>query len=141
MFKTRKPIVLSVCAAGTVLAVSALVASAQTAAPTQTPPIQTPPLKQAPAQQQPVDPASIVVKIDPTEVDFGEIPTGDVGARMVKLINTSDHPVTITTHRVTCGCTALDLAPNTVLGPKEVKDVRVQLNGGPAPGPQWRWPG
>jgi ankyrin repeat protein len=135
MFKTRKPIVLSVCAAGTVLAVSALVASAQTAAPTQTPPIQTPPLKQAPAQQQPVDPASIVVKIDPTEVDFGEIPTGDVGARIVKLINTSDHPVTITTHRVTCGCTALDLAPNTVLGPKEVKDVRVQLNGGPAPGP------
>ena len=130
MFKSSKTIVLSACAC-TALAVSVLAVSASA----QTPPIQTPPLKQGPATQQPVDPASIAVKIDPTEIDFGEIPTGDVAARMVKLVNTSDRPVTITTHRVTCGCTALDLPPNTVLGPKEVKEVRVQLSGGPTAAP------
>ena len=141
MLKTRKPIVLSVCAV-TAIALTGLIASAQT--PAQTPPIAPLPTKPVstppthapvPAQQQPVDPASIVVKVDPSVIDFGEIPTGDVGARMVKLINTADRPMTIVTHRVTCGCTALDLAPNTVLGPKEVKEVKVQLNGGATPGP------
>lgn len=119
-------------------------ANYQTAqAPTQAPPPvpqaqpQVPPVKQAPPPApapQPIDPASFVVKLDVSEVDFGEIPTGDVGSRTVKLINTSDHPATIVTHRVTCGCTALDLAPNFVMGPKEVKEVKIQLNGGPTAG-------
>lgn len=86
-------------------------------------------------QQQPVDPAAFIVKVDPMEVDFGDIPTGDVGIKMIKLINTGDKPMTIVTHRVTCGCTALEIAPNTVLAPKEVKEVKVQLNGGASPGP------
>jgi ankyrin repeat protein len=83
----------------------------------------------------PVDPASFIVKCDPPEVDFGEIPTGDTGVKMVKLVNTGDKPMKVVTHRVTCGCTALELAPNTMLAPKEAKEVKVQLNGGMAPGP------
>ncbi len=118
-------------------------ASAKQAPPTKAPPAEpvdradAPPVKPIPGQVpvQPVDPAAFIVKVDPTEVDFGEIPTGDVGAKMIKLINTGDKPMTITTHRVTCGCTALELAPNTVLAPKEVKEVKVQLNGGASPGP------
>ncbi len=83
----------------------------------------------------PVDPASFIVKCDPATVDFGEIPTGDVGIKTLKIVNTGDKPMTITTHRVTCGCTQLALAPNTVLAPKEVKEVEVKLSGGVTPGP------
>jgi ankyrin repeat protein len=105
-------------------------------------PAQPPPQKQPPAvdvqvhpAMTPVDPAAFIVKCDPPEVDFGEIPTGDVGIKMIKLVNTGDKPMTIVTHRVTCGCTALELPPNTVLAPKEVKEVKVQLSGGITPGP------
>ncbi len=102
----------------------------------QLPPVKSPPAQPMPLPtQQPIDPASITVKIDQSNIDFGEIPTGDSATRTVRLINTGDKPATIITHRVTCGCTALDLAPNYVLGPKEVKEIKVQLNGGAVAGP------
>jgi ankyrin repeat protein len=148
------PLVLSACdnSTGGSTAASVQPVSQQTPAEAPAKPAAPPTAEKAPAKgdpavtppeakahshpvSTPVDPAAFIVKCDPPELDFGEIPTGDSSQRMVKLVNTSDKPMTIKTHRVTCGCTALELPANTVLGPHEVKEVKVQLNPNVTVGP------
>lgn len=89
----------------------------------------------APVAPQQGDPAQFVVIVEPRELDMGEIATGDSASKTIKLINTADKAMTLIRAQPSCGCTALDIAPNTVLGPKEVREVKVQLQGGVTPGP------
>jgi ankyrin repeat protein len=72
--------------------------------------------------------APILVVAEPTEIDFGEIPTSDSKTAKVKLVNTGDKPMTINSARASCGCTALKVVPGTVLQPGESTEVEVRLS-------------
>ena len=92
--------------------------------------------------QQPAEPpkpvsdpnAPILVKAEPAELDFGDIPTSDSKTGTVKLVNTGDKPMTINSARASCGCTALKVVPGTVLQPGETTEVEVRLNAPPGAG-------
>lgn len=90
-----------------------------------------------PAPPKPVsDPlAPVLVKAEPAELDMGEIPTSDSKTAVVKLVNTGDKPMTISSARASCGCTALKVVPGTVLQPGQSTDVEVRLSAPSAAGP------
>jgi hypothetical protein len=75
------------------------------------------------------------VKAEPAELDFGDIPTSDSKTVTVKLVNTGDKPMTISSARAACGCTALKVVPGTVLQPGQSTDVEVRLSAPSIGGP------
>jgi ankyrin repeat protein len=77
----------------------------------------------------PTRPNDFIVKAVPETLDMGEIATNETKKAILKLVNTGDKPMTLVRAQPTCGCTALDIKPNTVIGPNETVDVQVQLNG------------
>lgn len=85
-------------------------------------------------QQLAPRPADFIVKAEPAELDFGDIPTSEPKKATIKLRNTGDQPMTLVRAQASCGCTALKVTPNTVINPHEALDVEVQLNGPPRAG-------
>lgn len=84
----------------------------------------------------PVDPnAPILVKVEPAELDLGEIPTMDTKSGAFRLVNTDTKPRTVKSVRPSCGCTALKFLPDTVIPAGESVEVSVQLSGGATDGP------
>ena len=70
-----------------------------------------------------------VITLTPAALDLGTFSTSETGTGSVTLTNTGDMPVTIERAKASCGCTALDFRPNTVLQPGESTEVRVTMNG------------
>ena len=74
-------------------------------------------------------PNDFIVKAVPDVLDMGEIATNETKKAKMQLVNSSDKPMTLVRAQPTCGCTALDVKPNTVIDPNGTLDVQVQLNG------------
>ncbi|HVP73139.1 MAG TPA: ankyrin repeat domain-containing protein [Phycisphaerales bacterium] len=73
--------------------------------------------------------------VEPQVLDFGEIATGSIVRRAVKLTNTGDQAIVITSTRSSCGCTHAELPPNLTLEPGESREVTVPLSAGTRIGP------
>ena len=73
--------------------------------------------------------------IEPAVLDFGEIPSGTIARRTVKLINVGAMPLTILSHRASCGCTQANLPPNTTLEAGESREITIPLSAGSRLGP------
>jgi hypothetical protein len=70
--------------------------------------------------------------VEPTRLDFGEIPTTRTSSATVKLINTSSKPVRLI--RARGGNMVADVPGKPVLSPYETREVPILLHGGALPG-------
>ncbi len=75
-------------------------------------------------------PVEAFVTLSPTQLDVGEIATGDTGVGTVTLTNGGDQPVTLNKPRVSCGCTSTGVKKGSVLDPGESLDVEIRLRAG-----------
>jgi ankyrin repeat protein len=80
-----------------------------------------------------VDPATFPVKLDPVNLDLGQIPTGEVGRGVVKLINRGDVAMTLNECKTSCGCTTTRCPKGKAIEPGEEVEVEVTLKGGQTP--------
>lgn len=76
------------------------------------------------------------ISVVPPTIDFGFIPPNVDSFGSVKLLNTSDKPLTILAVQPTCKCTTLNDLAGTVIPPGSSVDLEAALDGGPNPGPK-----
>lgn len=74
-----------------------------------------------------------VIKCEPDPLDLGEMVVDTSKSGTVKLINTSDKPVTVTKAITSCGCTTAG-TPKEPIPPGGSADVEISLKAGPKPG-------
>ncbi|MHC5024398.1 MAG: ankyrin repeat domain-containing protein [Planctomycetota bacterium] len=77
-----------------------------------------------------VNTGPIVVVAEPTEINLGQVATGDTGVGTLVLRNTGDESRVVTRIKSSCGCTAANFTPGTALQPGESIDVEVRMKGG-----------
>ncbi len=71
--------------------------------------------------------------VDPVEVDFGEIATGEVGEQAIKLTNTGSTLARVVTPRGKAAM-YINMPPNLVIAPGASREIKVHLTGGVTPG-------
>lgn len=76
------------------------------------------------------------ISVVPPILDFGFIPPNVDSFGSVKLVNSSDKPVTILAVQPTCKCTTLNDLGGTVIPPGESVVLEAALDGSPNPGPK-----
>lgn len=68
------------------------------------------------------------LKFEAGTVDFGTVFEGTKNSLAVKLINTSDHDIEVTSASASCGCTSVLTATPFRLNPGEESELEIQLN-------------
>ncbi|HWB19100.1 MAG TPA: ankyrin repeat domain-containing protein [Phycisphaerales bacterium] len=105
-------------------------AAAQEAPPAPGNPAATPP-----PQPEPPGPEAYFLTAETTTVDMGDIPTNEFVTKTCKLTNNSEKPATIVRVQGSCGCTATNIPPNTIMQPHESRDMEIKVHGNPNPIP------
>ncbi|MHC4990496.1 MAG: ankyrin repeat domain-containing protein [Planctomycetota bacterium] len=77
-----------------------------------------------------VDPDTYPVKVTPLRLDLGEIPAGESGKGIVKVVNTGPEPVKLSQCKTSCGCTTTNCPRGKQLQPDEAVEIEVSLKGG-----------
>jgi ankyrin repeat protein len=77
-----------------------------------------------------VDPGMFPVKVEPMVVELGEIPCGETGRGMIRLVNTGTEAVTLNQCKTSCGCTTTNCPRGKNLMPDEEVEIDVSLRAG-----------
>jgi hypothetical protein len=76
------------------------------------------------------------IRLEPAMLDFGFIAPGTDVQGTVKLINTSQEPLTILAAQPTCKCTTLNDISGSIIQPGESMELEAELAASPNPGPK-----
>jgi hypothetical protein len=88
-------------------------------------------IRAAQAAQQPTTIATSV-RAEPETLDLGDVTTNTQAKGTVRLVNVSDHSVTIADCKTNCGCTTTNCPKGKALAPGESADVEVSVSTGTA---------
>lgn len=77
--------------------------------------------------------AKLTIRPEPSELDLGQIPTGDYGTGTLKLVNFGSEPVRLLECKTSCGCTTTECPRGKTIEPGDSVEVEIKMNGGSRP--------